>query len=92
MSGLAISRQLRICALGGPATAILRFSHVKGAWLIESHSNDGIRATTGRATAETGRDPEPTEAEVLVRLFASSVNPLDDFAITGYGQSANDRR
>ena len=27
--------------------------------------------------------PEPTEAEVLVKLFASSVNPLDDFAIRG---------
>ena len=29
-SAKAISRQLRICALGGPATAILRFSHVEG--------------------------------------------------------------
>jgi hypothetical protein len=27
--------------------------------------------------------PEPSEAEVLVRLFASSVNPLDDFSIRG---------
>ncbi len=27
--------------------------------------------------------PEPSEAEVLVKLFASSVNPLDDFAIRG---------
>ena len=27
--------------------------------------------------------PEPTDAEVLVKLFASSVNPLDDFAIRG---------
>ena len=27
--------------------------------------------------------PEPSEGEVLVKLFASSVNPLDDFAIRG---------
>ena len=27
--------------------------------------------------------PEPSEVEVLVKLFASSVNPLDDFAIRG---------
>ena len=27
--------------------------------------------------------PEPSAAEVLVKLFASSVNPLDDFAIRG---------
>src|SRR3984957_17796649 len=27
--------------------------------------------------------PEPSESEVLVKLFASSVNPLDDFAIKG---------
>jgi len=27
--------------------------------------------------------PEPSEAEVLVKLFASSVNPLDDFSIRG---------
>jgi len=27
--------------------------------------------------------PEPSETEVLVKLFASSVNPLDDFAIRG---------
>lgn len=28
-------------------------------------------------------NPEPTEAEVLVKLYASSVNPLDDFTIKG---------
>ena len=27
--------------------------------------------------------PEPSEGEILVKLFASSVNPLDDFAIRG---------
>jgi NADPH:quinone reductase-like Zn-dependent oxidoreductase len=27
--------------------------------------------------------PEPAEAEVLIKLFASSVNPLDDFSIRG---------
>ena len=27
--------------------------------------------------------PEPSEDEVLVKLYASSVNPLDDFAIRG---------
>jgi NADPH:quinone reductase-like Zn-dependent oxidoreductase len=27
--------------------------------------------------------PEPTEAEVLIKLYASSVNPLDDFTIRG---------
>lgn len=27
--------------------------------------------------------PEPSEGEVLVKLFASSVNPLDDFSIRG---------
>jgi hypothetical protein len=32
-------------------------SKSKGAWLIESYSNDGIRATSGRARAETGRAP-----------------------------------
>jgi NADPH:quinone reductase-like Zn-dependent oxidoreductase len=31
----------------------------------------------------TPEPPEPSEVEVLVKLFASSVNPLDDFAIRG---------
>ena len=55
----------------------------KGAWLIECHCDDTIRATTGRAATQRGATPEPTETEVLIKLYASSVNPLDGFTIRG---------
>src|SRR3984957_19267215 len=84
MSALAISRQLRISALGGPATAILRFSHVeRGRGSLKAILTTEYGPPLAVLKMREVATPEPSEVEVLVKLFASSVNPLDDFAIRG---------
>ena len=67
----------------GPA-AILHFSQVKkGRGSLKAILTTEYGPPLDVLQLRQVATPEPSEAEVLIKLFASSVNPLDDFAIRG---------